>query len=125
MNIDTLVSKIRRTVPIGTVFENTGGGTSVVLAVSDTSISYRRGNSRISISFEAIFQAYTNFKGQYVSSSDLRVYAPSVFDSQARPAGHSCNATFFFLLLHRMGMCGEIGGNGVKGNPYFVHIESI
>lgn len=125
MNLDAFVSTIQSTVPTGTVFESPGGGTSVVLAVSNTSISYRRGNSRISISFEALFKAYTKFKGQQVSSSDLKEYAPSTFDSHARPAGHSCNTTFFFLLLQRIGISGEIGGSGVKGNPYFIHIGPL
>ena len=125
MTVELFASKIRNAVPVGAVFENPGGGTSKVLKVTDTAITYRRGNSTISVSFENLFTAYASFQGQQVSSSELKAFAPSVFDSKARPAGHSCNATFLFMILRRIGVAGELGGKGVKGAPYFVQIDGI
>jgi hypothetical protein len=46
-----------------------------------------------------------------------------IFDSNARPAGHSCNCTFLFLVLKEIGLCGEIKGAGKAGNPFYVDIE--
>lgn len=125
MNLGLFAAKIRSTVPVGTVFENPGGGTSEILKVTETVITYRRGKSTISVSIENLFNAYASFQGQKVSSSALKVFAPSVFDSKGRPAGHSCNATFLFLILQHIGVAGDLGGNGVKGAPYFVHIAGI
>ena len=125
MNLELFASRIRSAVSVGTVFENPGGGTSTVLKITDTVITYRRGKSTISVSLEDLFTAYASFQGQQVSSSELKAFTPSVFDSQARPAGHSCNATFLFLILRRIGVAGDLGGNGIKGDPYFVHIDGI
>lgn len=125
MNLDLFASKIRSTVPVGTVFQNPGGGTSEILKVTEAAITYRRGNSTVSVSIENLFNAYISFQGQQVSSSALKAFAPSVFDSKARPAGHSCNATFLLLILRHIGVAGDLGGNGVKGAPYFVHINGI
>jgi hypothetical protein len=124
MNLELFISRIRNGVPVWTAFENPGGGTSIVLKITDKAIAYRRGKSSISVPFQDIFKAYAAFQGQRVSSSDLKMFAPSVFDPQARPAGHSCNATFLFLVLQRIGsVAGRIEGNGVKGDPYYVHIN--
>ena len=124
MNRELFISQIRSEVPVGSVFENPGGGISAVLSVTGTHIAYRRGKSKISISFDDLFTAYTSFHGQLVCTSDLRVFAPSVFDSCARPSGHSCNATFLFSLLQRIRLAGAIIGSGVKGNPFSVHFFS-
>jgi hypothetical protein len=67
-----------------------------------------------------MFDAYARFKGGQMSSSDLKKIKPAVFDSQARPAGHSCNCTFLFMVLKEIGLITRIQGNGVSGNPFFV-----
>jgi hypothetical protein len=59
-----------------------------------------------------------------ISSSELKVFLPAIFDSAARPAGHSCNATLLFLALREMGIVSAIHGNGVAGNPFFVEISN-
>ncbi len=124
MNFEAFKTKTRNAIPIGTAFRNPGGGTSVVQAVSDTEVSYRRGNSTIHVSLRALFDAYWHFRGGRVFSTDLQRFAPSVFDSNARPAGHSCNCTFLFLLLQRLGVINQIQGDGVRGHPYFVDIAT-
>lgn len=122
MDFQTFKAKVQTEVPVGKVFDNPGGGTSEVLSVSEHAITYRRGNSSISVSLQDLFDPYQVALGRRLSSRDLRLYAPSVFDSQARPAGHSCNATFLFLVLQHLGVVKEIKGGGVKGDSYFVDI---
>ena len=123
MNLDHFREQIKKTTPVGTVLKNPGGGTSEITQYSDHNIYYVRGSSTISVSFDDLFSAYSNFKGQRVSSSELRAYAPAIFDSAARPAGHSCNCTFLLLILQRMMLVDKIEGAGVRGNPFNAHIQ--
>ncbi len=118
MKLDQFKEQIKKTTPVGTMLENPGGGTSEITQYSDHNIYYIRGSSTISVSFDNLFYAYSHFKGQRVSSSELRAYAPAVFDSAARPAGHSCNCTFLLLILGRMNLADEIEGSGVRGDPF-------
>ena len=122
MTLVEFVLALKSTGPVDSVLDNPGGGTSKIIEYSQSFITYRRGKSAIRVSYESLFKAYTAFKGRQVSSSDLKQCAPSVFDSAARPAGHSCNATLLFLLLRELGMSSAISGSGVKGDPYFVAI---
>lgn len=124
MDIDAFCTKFIETVPPGTVFQNPGGGTSNVLSITNGKVRYKRGRSTMAVSLRDLFDAYMAFKGRSMSSSDLKVLAPAVFDSAARPAGHSCNATFFFLALQKMAVVTAIHGNGVRGATYFVEIPN-
>ena len=122
MTLVEFVSALKSSVPVGAVLDNPGGGTSKIIDYSQSFVTYHRGRSAIRVSYESLFKAYAAFKGRQVSSSDLKQFDPSVFDSAARPAGHSCNATFLFLVLGELGMSSEISGSGVNGGPYFVAI---
>jgi len=123
MNIDQFKQKIKLAVQVGTIFDNPGKGTSTVTALSDRGISYVRGSSLIYFSFQDIFDAFEYFNGGRVTSNDLKSYRRTVFDSKTN--GHSCNCTFLFMLLKKMGIVSEIGGQGVKGKPYFVNILPV
>jgi hypothetical protein len=120
MNIDQFKQKIKLAVQVGTIFDNPGKGTSAVTALSDRGISYVRGRSVIHFSYQDIFDAFEYFNGAAVTSNDLKSCRPTVFGSKAN--GHSCNCTFLFMLLRKIGISSEIGGRGVKGRPYFVDI---
>ncbi|CAN7692470.1 hypothetical protein [Duganella sp. LjRoot269] len=122
MNIDTFSSRLLEAVTTGTIFQNPGGGTSEVLSIRNDKVRYKRGDSTITISIEDLFSAFAAFRGKEMSSSELKAFSPSVFDSEARPAGHNCNATFLFLVLLRMAVVTEIKGQGVRGEPFFVMI---
>ncbi len=122
MTLEEFAASLKEAIPLGSVLENPGGGTSTITNYTQAFITYRRGKSSISVSYEKLFHAYLAHKGRKVSASDLKQFAPSVFDSTARPAGHSCNATLLFLMLNRLGLSSEIGGSGVRGDPYFVSI---
>lgn len=118
MNLKEFAGRLREAVPIGTVIDNPGSGTSAIKAFTDEQISYVRGTSTISVKLVSLHSAYESFRGKRVSSTELKKFAPAVFDSMARPAGHSCNCTFLFNILERAGLAGKLTGSGVRGDPY-------
>lgn len=118
MNLKEFVRRIREALPIGTVIDNPGGGTSKITGFTDERISYVRGSSTISVKLVDLHSAYESFCGKQVTSSELKKFAPAAFDSQARPAGHSCNCTFLFGALERAGLAGTLTGSGVRGAPF-------
>lgn len=119
-----LASLIQTAIPVGTVFNNPGGGTSTVTKVGEDKISYRRGNSTMSIRYSDLYEAYSTFKGKKLLSSELKSLWPSIFDSAARPAGHSCHCTFLMLILVRLDLSSRIHGKGRVGSPFFVDLTS-
>lgn len=122
MNIQSFSNALAGAVPVGTILQNPGGGTSKVISISNGKIRYVRGSSTMAVPLQSLFDAYSTFRGRTLSSSELKRFAPAIFDSAARPAGHSCNATFLFLALREMGIVSSIQGRGVAGNPFFVAI---
>lgn len=113
----------RASIPVGTIFYNPGGGTSHILSYTDSKVCYLRGKSRIYVQLRDLYSAYKQFCGGQMSSADLRTFKPVVFDSAARPGGHSCNCTFLFLSLEQLGLVDRIYGEGVSGNPFFVILD--
>ena len=105
--------------PLKYEFKNPKGGTSLIVGINTTAVTYRRGKSDIRVHFADLYGAYDHFKVQRVSSTNLQRFAPNVYDSKARPAGHSCNCTFLFHLLQRLNLAeGDLEGKGVRGNPF-------
>ena len=123
MDLSTFSAEIRRRTPEGTIFQNPGGGISEVVSLTADKIAYVRGTSRIYVAVDDLYRAYFEFRGEEMSSRALRDRWPAVFDSKARPAGHSCNCTFLFRLLQRLDFAGPIMGKGVSGDPYRVAIS--
>ena len=125
MTRQEFIHAARQAFPSGYEFDNPGGGTTRILSVDAIGIAYRRGNSRISVQFADLYSAYERFKGRQVSSTDLRRFSPSVFDSNARPADHSCNCTFLFHVLQRLAVTdGPLEGRGVRGDPFSISIRN-
>ena len=108
-----------KNLPPGTVLDNPGGGKTTIKRYSDGKVQYVRGSSSIRVAVRDLFSAYSNYRGVRVSSRDLRVYAPQVFDSTARPAGHSCNCTFLFMVLLQLSMADPIEGEGKAHRPFY------
>ncbi len=104
--------------PPGKVLVNPGGGTTRIKGYSTGRVLYIRGASTIRVAIDDLFLSYTYFSGTCVSSRDLKEYAPEVFSSSARPAGHSCNCTFLFMVLKQLGLADAIGGEGKRGKPF-------
>ena len=124
MELEIFIDRARALMPLGQVFENLGGGTSRIMTNDEGKVCYKRGNSRIYVRWRDLHSAYMRFAGRRVSSSDLRKAMPSVFDSSARPAGHSCNCTFLFHLLTKLSLTeGGPEGRGVVGDPFAVRLR--
>ena len=122
MNIEQFRDKLSSALPVGKELDNPGGGISTIKPVANDKLRYQRGASTITVRLTDLFVAYSKFTGQSVSCSDLKIFQPSVFDSNARPSGHSCNCTIFFLALKEMGVIKKIQGAGVRGDPYYTNI---
>ncbi len=125
MDFEKFESAMQKALPPKTEFENPGGGTTTIVGYSNSRVSYRRGKSSISVSLLDLYEAYSAFIDNEVSASDLKSFRPSVFDSSARPAGHSCNCTFLFRALETLGLCGPIQGSGVRGRPFAVKVNGF
>ena len=118
MRLEDFVDRARASLPVGYVFDNPRAGTSRIVASSRRRVCYQRRNSRIYVRWSDLHAAYVRFAGRRMSSSDLREEMPSVFDSSARPAGHSCNCTFLFHVLKKLARTtGALEGRGVAGDP--------
>ena len=115
---------LQRTFSPGDRFPNPGGGETGIVRLDTDRLVYRRGHSEIRVRVRDLYRAYVHFRGRMMSSSDLRRFAPSVFDSAPARGrrGHSCNCTVLFHLLGALGLAGPIEGAGVVGNPYFVAV---
>ncbi len=86
MNFKQFKNQIQKSIPQGTKLDNPGGGSSIVSSYTNDKISYMRGKSPFYVLFRDLFDAYLHFKGRRVTTSDLKAYEPSIFDSAARPA---------------------------------------
>ena len=112
--------KITETLPVGTMLPNPGGGNSTIVSYTPRKVVYQRGNSRIYVAFEDLYNAYDTFRGETLDSTTLRGLNPGVFDS--KQSGHSCNCTFLFMVLKAIGVVNRIEGAGKRGNPFRVTI---
>lgn len=122
MDFEEFLSKASPHLLRDTVYQNPGGGTSTISRLSGDTLVYRRKNSDIPVSLRDFYSAYIRFRGTKVSSNDLKIHAPRVFDSTQ--SGHSCNCTMLFILLKAMGQVKQILGRGVRGNPFWVYISA-
>lgn len=124
MNYENFVTQVVNSFPVGIVIKNPAKGTSLILINNGIKISYKRGKSTISVKLIDLFEAYIKFKGIQLTTRELKIFKPEVFDSSARPAGHSCNCTILFRVLEGLQLCDPIMGAGVRGNPFSVKINS-
>jgi hypothetical protein len=122
MDFSTFTKNVQEIIPPGTILKNPGGGTTLFKSYSSGTLNYKRGKSTFPVSLKNLFETYSHFQGRKVSSSDLRKYKPSVFDSKAGPAGHACNCTVLFMILMQLGVIENIMGQDKRGSPYFVVI---
>ena len=120
------IQALQRACPAGYTFTNPGRGQTKMVHIDAQRIVYRRGRSEIRVRVRDLYRAYRHFRGLRVSSSDLRRFAPSVFDSApaSGPRGHSCNCTVLLHLLGTLGLAGPMEGAGVAGEPYSVVVHA-
>jgi len=112
--------RVTTALPVGTELPNPGGGTSTIVSYTARNVTYRRGQSNISVALEDLYRAYQTFRGTTLTSPQLKSYQPRVFDSTQ--SGHSCNCTFLFLILQAIGVVDRITGLGQRGHPFQVVI---
>jgi hypothetical protein len=80
--------------PVGTMHQNLGGGTTEIIANTvNGKLIYQRGASRMYVSFRDLYAAYRGFQGQTVSSTDLRDLLYST-----RPTSSSSRRSFVAQL---------------------------
>lgn len=118
MDLKSIREKLEQKVPPGTELTNPGGGTSTIASYGDEKVAYVRGSSTMYLPFAEIITAYKKFSGKEVSSKTLKEFRPNIYDSAARPAGHSCNCTMLFLLLGEIGLAEQIQGAGKRGDSF-------
>ena len=113
MTKEEFVKKLTDSVKVGDVFDNPGGGTSLIEIINIREkgfIKYKRGKSHIYFHFDDMYAAYRQFPHGF-SSNDLKKFKPGIFDSKATPAGHDCNCTFLMMMLKEMGIVKQIEGS--------------
>lgn len=123
MNSDTIRKLIEKSFPVGTKIQNPGRGCTKIGGYNVQKVSYMRRSSRMYLPYKTILSVIKSFNGQEVSSKTVKEFLPEIFDSQARPAGHSCNGTTLFLLLKGIGFTERIEGRGKRGNPFKILIN--
>lgn len=114
---------LQSVIKVGDVFQNPQKGTSTISSITDGYITYIRGSSPLRLPVSVLFSVINDFSGKKCSSTDLRKYLPEVFDSHNPNGrkGHSCNCTFLFRVVERMGLIENgIQGGGTSGNPFYI-----
>jgi hypothetical protein len=95
--------------------DNPERGTSTINAYTyNGNICYLRGRSCITIPIAEIYKAYIKYKGKRCTSKELKEFRPNIFSSKR----HGCNCSFFFTVLHEMGLCSKVRRSG-NGNSSF------
>ena len=122
MNLSSFEKRLQKSSPENSMFENFGNGQTTIRRYGKGRMRYRRGISLFNVSIEDLFITYTHFKGQRVSTNDLRQFKPDVFDSSA--GGRNCHCTVLFRLLLNAGLASEVQGSGVAGSPFSVEFYS-
>ncbi|MBD5433245.1 MAG: hypothetical protein HDR35_02955 [Treponema sp.] len=108
---------IRQNIKKDDVLSNPCSGTSEVIKITDDSITYKRGDSKITIKAEDINSAYERFKGKKVTTSDLAKFNPA-FSQKT----HRCNASFFLMLMDK---CNLTKTGIIKGKTLSIELLDI
>lgn len=123
MDYQQFQALIKNALSDGDTFHYPGGGTSQVKKVLTYKVGYKRSTSTIYLSIPDMFSTFTEFSGSSITTNDLKRFMPEVYDSKALPAGHSCNCTFFFMVMNSIGLAEKIMGKGVRGNPFGIMLK--
>jgi hypothetical protein len=118
-----LKQKILEVIQKGQLFQNPGGGDSLIHSTENEKIVYIRGKSKIPLKLDDIEAVMDHFPITKLTTNQLKEFCPKVFDSNARPAGHSCNCTMLFRILQSIGRGSEIFGKGIRGNPFYIELK--
>jgi hypothetical protein len=122
MEYEKFFDAIKHALPPGTVLKNPGKGSSTIEPYTDTQMVYKRGDSTIYVEMRAFHDAYMKFSGKRVTSNDLKIYNPEVFDVDSN--GHSCNCTMLFMTLRALRIALTIKGTGKRGDHFWITIPA-
>ena len=87
-------------------------------------VRYTRGHSVMRVALIDLHETLSTFGGRLVGSPELRTFRPHVFDSNARPSGHTCKVGLFFSILLELGLASKLEGKGVRGDPFSVETST-
>jgi hypothetical protein len=122
MTLEEFIKLVRELCQVPVIIHFPPLADSAIVRTDYQHIWYRRGRSTIKISIRDMWEATEHFAGERVTTNEIRTYRPHVFDSHARPAGHSCNLTFLFAVLLLLKIATDLQGKGRRGSPYSIHI---
>ncbi len=120
MGYAEFVQLLMTSLPAGLVLGNPGRGTSTILWCNEERICYMRGGLRLYVELTHLYEGYQQHIGRVMTTNDLKVMNPAIFDTKQN--GHDCHCTFLFMALRRMGVVNEIQGAGRAGNPFAVSL---
>ena len=125
MKYEEFIKRVKEKINAGDILKNPKKGTSKIMRYTNKDnqesikIVYKKPNSKIYVSLKDLYNSF-NGKGGKVTSTDLKEGNPHIFDSSK--GGHSCNCSFLFMILEKIGIINKIEGKGVKGDPFFIKL---
>jgi len=101
MTKEIFFKEIKKLVDQNKILKNPIKGVSVLIKITrNDHICYRRGNSKIYLSIDVIFDVYKNYKGKKCTTKDLRDLKYKVFENKP------CNITFTIMILKELDLWG-------------------
>jgi hypothetical protein len=120
MNIETFFDLISKKIHVGDNFACPGGartgyGYRTIETVNMDKIIYfntgTKSESKIALPIRTFRGVILKFQSSCCYTSQLKQFRPEVFDSNARPAGHSCNCTFLMSTSDKLGFLASSRGS--------------
>ena len=125
MSVDEFIRLAHEKVKPGTVWHGPGKGVRKVVELqSDGVLSYFQGQkekSRIYLSLTEAWQITQRYRGQRLTSRDLRTARPDIFQPGVGN-GHDCNRTTLFHVLKEIGLVRDI--EGPTRGPFYVKLPN-
>jgi len=113
MDKDSFITLLRNSTPEGTVFENSHKHSLTIISTSKDRLHYSRGKNTRSLKFSQLYKTWQQFRGEQVTSDQLKAWKPALYDSNALPrAGHDSNCGLFMLLMEQLGLACELERKG-------------
>jgi hypothetical protein len=121
MQVDEFIQRFQKSLPVGTVLNNPGGGTSTILKYAGTKVCYQRGAASFDFDIRVMHQAVSHFAGRVVSANLLRSFDPEQFSP---PHGHSGHCIFLFTALVQMKLAKGVQGSGAIDDPFAIQMPA-
>jgi hypothetical protein len=122
--METFFDLITKKIHVGDNFANPGGakpgdrggyGYRTVKTITMDKIVYfgagTKSESKITLPIRTFHDVILEFQSSCCYTWQLKQFRPNIFDSTARPAGHSCNCTFLMSIADKLGFLASGRGN--------------